>query len=119
MTVLLEDEVLNDLRDALGCGPLAHLLDELPLEILRQRCTMLDAWDRREFDEVRRAAHSLKGSVGTLGAIGLSGLCLRLEQMAAAGDADGVQAGLAALESATLPHIAECFGRSAAERQAA
>lgn len=119
MTVLLVDEVLNELRAALGSAGLAHLLDELPLEILRQRCVILAAWDRRAFDEVRRAAHSLKGSVGTLGALGLSGMCYNLEKVAAANDANAVQIALAALESAAIPHIAECFERSAAERRVA
>ena len=119
MATLLVDEVLNEMRAALGSAGLAHLLDELPLEILRQRCVILAAWDRRAFDEVQRAAPSLKGSVGTLGALGLSSACYNLEKVAAVSDADGVHVALVALESATIPHIVECFERSAAERRAA
>ncbi len=45
-----------------------------------------------------RAAHSLKGSSGNLGARGMAALCADLEQRARSGTLDGVEAIVATLE---------------------
>jgi HPt (histidine-containing phosphotransfer) domain-containing protein len=48
----------------------------------------------------RRAAHGLKGSTGSLCGRVAAGAAERIEQLAAAGDLDGVRAELPALEAA-------------------
>jgi len=50
-------------------------------------------------DAVRRAAHSLKGSSGNLGANPLAALCLTVENRSKDGDLQGLEADLMAIEN--------------------
>lgn len=50
-------------------------------------------------DELRRNAHSLKGSSGNVGATGMSEVCMRLENMARDGQLDTASALIDEVES--------------------
>jgi len=69
-------------------------LDECPELLLRMR----DAARRGSFQELERAAHSLKSSMAIFGATAAYEAALRLERMSAAGDASGLADALASLE---------------------
>ncbi len=57
-------------------------LREVPLRMDRLR----NAWAAGNIEEVYRAAHSLKGSAGNIGAQRLLGVCRQLDEMGRAGD---------------------------------
>ena len=42
--------------------------------------------DEKESDELRRAAHSIKGSSSNIGAMKLAGICQKIEDLAHSGD---------------------------------
>ncbi len=59
-------------------------LQEVPPRIDRLRI----AWAAGNIEEVYRAAHSLKGSAGNIGAQRLFGVCQQLDEMGRAGRPD-------------------------------
>ena len=61
---------------------LQMFLQEVPPRIDRLR----NAWATGNIEEMYRAAHSLKGSAGNIGAHRLHGVCSRLDEMGRAGD---------------------------------
>ncbi len=69
-----EPEVLTEV--------LQMFLQEVPLRIDRLR----NAWAAGNIEEMYRAAHSLKGSAGNIGADRLYGLCSRLDELGRARD---------------------------------
>ncbi|MFN0180809.1 MAG: Hpt domain-containing protein [Gemmatimonadales bacterium] len=62
-------------------------LEDLPTRLER----LTKAVDRSVIPEIRSAAHALKGSSGSVGAIALSGACSQLEALARTGSADGAR----------------------------
>jgi HPt (histidine-containing phosphotransfer) domain-containing protein len=60
--------------------------EEFPVLALQMR----EALAVGDADLVRRMAHTLKSSCGSLGAIGLSGICQRLEGLARSADLEAV-----------------------------
>lgn len=55
-----------------------------------------------ETDQIRRAAHSFKGSSGNIGAVRLSALCAALEKKALAGNLQGLPSDLDDIEQEFL-----------------
>jgi HPt (histidine-containing phosphotransfer) domain-containing protein len=75
----------DDLNESLGL--LMEIYEEeFPVLALQMR----EALAVGDADLVRRMAHTLKSSCGSLGAIGLSGICQRLEGLARSADLVGV-----------------------------
>ena len=79
---VLDPAVLNTLRQLTVPGEpdvlteVLHLfMSEVPLRLDRLR----NAWAARNIEEVHRAAHSLKGSAGNIGAHAMHELCKQLE----------------------------------------
>ena len=64
--------LIEDMRQAAGCGNL---------------------------DDLRRAAHTLKGNSSQVGAVRLSSLCFDLEQAAKAGSLEGVEKMIEAIQA--------------------
>ncbi len=105
------EAMLEDLSEALGAQQIAPLLQQLGDDIARHRQTWLDAWGGLDFDAVRRAAHTLKGSAGAMGAIGLSQACNAIEMAAARGNPAELVAAMQAAESVAQGCIAEAQQR--------
>jgi len=78
-------------------------LDDVPARIARLR----GAWETGNAPEVQRAAHSLKGSAGNIGANALLAVCRDLDEQSRAGDLSNAAALVASLEAE--------FGRVEAE----
>lgn len=71
-------------------------LEECPSQMEAIR----EAVGQRDPKAIERSAHSLKGSVGNFGAEAALNAALSLEMLGRAGNLDGVEAALSALESA-------------------
>ena len=90
--LVLDPAVIDGLRkltppgepDVLG-EVLAMFLTEVPPRIDRLRI----AWAAGNIEEVHRAAHSLKGSAGNIGARRLHGVCAQLDEKTKSGDLAG------------------------------
>jgi HPt (histidine-containing phosphotransfer) domain-containing protein len=93
----VDTDTLNMLKDIMEDG-FANLLQtfiddsKLRIDELRQ------ALNESNADGVRRAAHSLKGSSGNLGANSLAALCLTVESQSKDGDLNGLDAELKKIE---------------------
>jgi CheY-like chemotaxis protein len=90
----VEQQILARLREALGQEAeeiLAELIDTFLTDADRLLDEIRDAVAGRHLRKLERAAHSLKGSSATLGAMRLSELCRKLEDMARADTRVGVQ----------------------------
>lgn len=106
----LDPDVIDSLRQLTPPGEpdvlaevLQLFLDDVPVRIgrLRGACQAGNAL------EVQRAAHSLKGSAGNIGANGLLAVCRDLDDQSRAGDLSNAAALVAAIEAE--------FGRVEAE----
>lgn len=89
---VLDQAVLNTLRKLTPPGEpdvlaevLRLFLDEVPPRIARLR----NAWSSGNIEEMHRAAHSLKGSSGNIGARRLYEVCSQLDAIGKAGDLAG------------------------------
>jgi HPt (histidine-containing phosphotransfer) domain-containing protein len=90
---VLDHDVLANLRKLTPPGEpdvlaevLLLFLDEVPPRITRLR----NAWAAGNIEEVHRAAHSLKGSAGNIGARRLYDVCNRLDDRGKAGDLEAM-----------------------------
>ena len=82
----LDPEVFGQLREADGGGGfLAAIIDKFLEEAPARLAALREAADRADAQALVKAAHSLKGSAGTLGARDLSAMCGGLEESARAG----------------------------------
>jgi HPt (histidine-containing phosphotransfer) domain-containing protein len=89
---VLDPAVINGLRsltppgepDVLG-EVLQMFLTEVPPRIDRLR----NAWVAGNIEEVHRAAHSLKGSAGNIGAQALHAVCKQLDEQGRSGSLNG------------------------------
>lgn len=86
---VLDHAVIESLRQLTPPGEpdvlaevLRMFLHEVPPRIDRLRI----AWVAGNIEEMYRAAHSLKGSAGNIGAQRLFGVCKRLDELGRAGD---------------------------------
>ena len=102
MTDVLDQRVLDDLRESVGGDQafFSELIDELLDEAPRQLETLRDAAAAGDGESARRAAHTLKGNGRTFGATELALVCQEAEAAAANGDLDAVGNRLAAIEEA-------------------
>ena len=78
MSEVLNEAVLEELR-AIMEDEFPLLLEEFLVESERQYQQVQTAWDAGDYDHLRRAAHSLKGSCANIGAESLHGTCATLE----------------------------------------
>ena|SRR5689334_4974185 len=90
---VLDPAVLNTLRQLTAPGEpdvlvevLKLFLDEVPPRIERLR----NAWASGNIQEVHRAAHSLKGSAGNIGAQAMFDVCRQLDGMGKSGDPQAI-----------------------------
>jgi PAS domain S-box-containing protein len=95
----LDPEVFGQLKQADGGsgGFLAALIDKFLEEAPARLKVLSESADRGDKDPLVKAAHSLKGSAGTLGARGLSEMCAGLEECGKAGRMSEVGLRLAAI----------------------
>ena len=91
--VVLDPAVIATLRQLTPPGEpdvlaevLRLFLEEAPPRITRLR----NAWAAGNIEEVHRAAHSLKGSAGNIGARRLYEVCVRLDAKGRSADRSGV-----------------------------
>jgi len=82
-----EPDVLNEV--------LALFLKDVPARIERLRA----AWQGGDAVAVQRAAHSLKGSAGNIGATGLLAVCKALDEHGRAGDLSNLRPLIETLDS--------------------
>ena len=99
-TAVLDPAVIDSLRQLTPPGEpdvldevLRMFLDEVPRRIDRLRA----AWAAGDLAELHRAAHSLKGSAGNIGAHAMYAVCRQLDERGKAGDLAGTEQLVAAL----------------------
>ena len=80
MTQLLDTEMLDELRDIME-DEFPALLDTFLAEAEKQFQAVKQAAAASDLDQVRRAAHALKGSCGNVGAQELHATCAELEHL--------------------------------------
>jgi two-component system, sensor histidine kinase and response regulator len=90
--VALFDRVEGDM-DLLG-----DIIELFKEDSVRQVAAIREAIDKKQADALRRAAHTLKGTCGNLGALEAAATALELEKLAAAGDLPHAQESLRSLE---------------------
>ncbi len=81
MTDVLNTELIEELK-AIMEDDFGELLGEFLRESERQYLQAQTAWKSGDYDVLRRAAHSLKGSCANIGAQVLQHTCAALEQSA-------------------------------------
>ena len=89
---VLDPSVIDALRSLTPPGEpdvlaevLQMFLTEVPPRIERLR----NAWTAGNIEEVHRAAHSIKGSAGNIGAHAMHAVCKQLDEQGRAGNLDG------------------------------
>lgn len=92
----LNTEFLEELKDIME-EEFPLLLETYLRESELQYQRIDDAWRGRALDELRRSAHSLKGSSGNIGAEQLAELCSTLERQAKQAEVEVLPATLHAL----------------------
>ena len=65
---------------------LLELLDIYQEDFVEKRKSLGEATDKKDVEQIKSVAHSMKGSSGNVSAKALHALCLRIEQAAKAGD---------------------------------
>ena len=85
---VIDREVLNNLLEAVGGDGefLAELLETFYADTPQQFSAMHAALENQEFDDFRRAAHSLKSNSANFGAMDLSQRAKTLEEMGKSGN---------------------------------
>ncbi len=91
-------KVLAQFMEMLG-EDAPELIDTFMEDATRLLGEMGAAVEQGDAEKLERAAHALKGSSATLGAVPLSALCQELESMGRAGGLDGAAEGLAQAEA--------------------
>ncbi len=85
----LDPAVVDSLRQLTPPGEpdvLAEILSVFLTEVPRRVDRLKSAFRDRDAAEVQRAAHSLKGSSGNIGADGMFEVCRQIDERAKAGD---------------------------------
>ena len=107
MTAALDPAVIDSLRQLTPPGEpdvlkevLQLFLEDVPARISRLR----EAWQGGDAVAVQRAAHSLKGSAGNVGAMQLLAVCSKLDEQGRSGDLSNLSPLVAALD-AELPPV--------------
>jgi two-component system sensor histidine kinase/response regulator len=78
---------------------LGDIIELFKDDSVRQIATIRDAIEKKQADAVRRAAHTLKGTCGNLGAPEAAAAAWELEKLAATGDLSRAQESLRSLEA--------------------
>lgn len=81
----LNSELFNELKDIME-EEFPLLLETYLRDSQLQYQRIDEAWKRQSMDEMRRSAHSLKGSSANIGAEQLAALCAELESKAKESD---------------------------------
>ncbi len=89
------DELVASVGDDFIGELVSTYLEETPMLLAQLR----EAWQRRDAEAFRRAAHSIKSSSASLGALRLSEQARALEMLGKQGSLDGVKGDLDALEA--------------------
>jgi len=92
---VLDERILNDLRDLGGQddpGLLAELIDIFLHDAPQRMAEIASGLKSGDLKTVERAAHTLKSSSANIGALGLSNICKRMEEIARERKSDGIQA---------------------------
>ena len=79
---------LNELRQIMG-DEFSTLIETFQNDSVIRIQTIEDAVSGGDPEQIRRAAHSFKGSASNMGAIQLADLCRRMEELGHSGTADG------------------------------
>ena len=90
---VLDSAVVSGLRQLTPPGEpdvLAEVLNLFLVEVPPRMDRLRNAWAAGNIEEVRRAAHSLKGSAGTIGARRLYEVCRQLDTRAKSDDLAGL-----------------------------
>ena len=105
----LDRSVLEKLREVFASRPgsFRGLVDEYLASVERRIPEIEEALARGDAEVAERAAHSLKGASGQMGARAVMAESLRIEQMARAGDLAGARDVVRALRSAHVASRAE------------
>ena len=87
--VVLDEEVLRQVRDeAAGIG-LPNLIETFTSEIVSRHQRIAAALGRNDLERAEYEAHTLSGTSGTFGAMRLQAIALQLEHHCHAGDLNG------------------------------
>ena len=78
---------------------LGDIIELFKEDSVRQIATIRDAIEKKQADAVRRAAHTLKGTCGNLGAPEAAAAAWELEKLAATGDLSRAHESLRSLEA--------------------
>jgi HPt (histidine-containing phosphotransfer) domain-containing protein len=113
---VLDPDVLDNLRDldttmpGFLRGVMALFLNDTPARLEEIRAALESA----DTEVLRRAAHALRGSAGSMGAHGMATACEDLDNLAAAGDLVSAQDRMDVLESEFLRTSAALYDVSEA-----
>ena len=96
----MDRSLLHQLQKDLGGAETLRYVISTFLEATPGLLTVLrDAAAQGDAPAIQRAAHTLKGSSATLGALGLSGRCEELERLGRTGDVQVARSMVAAVEA--------------------
>ena len=91
MSDVLNQELLEELRMVME-EEFPSLMETFLTESARQFAEAREAWAASDMDQLRRSAHTLKGSCGNVGAELLQGTCATLEACAKEGETQDIPA---------------------------
>lgn len=85
----VDGETLAMLQEVME-GSFVPLLESYLSDGESRICDLQQAYSDKDFDQLRRTAHSLKGSSGNVGATQMADLCLLVEQRGKEEELEGV-----------------------------
>lgn len=88
VVVHLDKDALEELKRLMG-DEFSLLIDTFESDSTLRIEAIAEAVASGQADDIRRAAHSFKGSAGNMGAVTLAEQCRRLEDLANSGSAEG------------------------------
>lgn len=98
---VIDDSILDSYRVLQDVGQpdvVTEFIDVFLADLPLRQDRLRQAIGSKNPVELKSAAHALKGSAGSVGAVLVSGLCAQIEAIGRAGSADGTQELLAQLE---------------------
>jgi signal transduction histidine kinase/CheY-like chemotaxis protein len=105
----IDESTLDDLRAHTQPGFVAEAIDVFQRNSARRMAQLRGDLERGDHASFLRVLHSLKGSCGIIGAMGMLGLCERLEEECTTSPADG--AGLVAELEQEYARVVEALAR--------
>jgi HPt (histidine-containing phosphotransfer) domain-containing protein len=93
MSAILDPAVLDGLRSLTAPGEpdvLSEVLNLFLVEVPPRMDRLRNAWAAGNIEEVHRAAHSLKGSAGNIGANAFFAVCKDLDEKSRSGDTGAI-----------------------------